>query len=104
MCVVLGAMAERLAERFWPGPLTLVLPRRADCAISLLCSAGLDSLAVRVPGHPVAQSLLRRFGSLISTIAAMPFTREQIEMHVDVLLPRCCAALLDHGVVDLAGS
>jgi aminoglycoside phosphotransferase (APT) family kinase protein len=40
-------------------------------------------------------SLLQRFGALISTIAAMPFTQEQIEMHVDVLLPRCCAAILD---------
>ncbi|MGD9744697.1 MAG: L-threonylcarbamoyladenylate synthase, partial [Dongiaceae bacterium] len=47
--------AERLAARFWPGPLTLVLPRRADCGVSLLASAGLDSLAVRVPAHPVAQ-------------------------------------------------
>lgn len=43
-------------------------------------------------------SLLQRFGALISTIAAMPFTREQIEMHMDVLLPRCCAAMLDHEV------
>lgn len=51
--------------------------------------------------HDYRLSLLRRFGSLISTIAAMPFTREQIEMHVDVLLPRCCAALVDHRVVDL---
>ena len=51
--------------------------------------------------HDYRLSLLRRFGSLISTIAAMPFTREQIELHVDVLLPRCCAALLDHEGVDL---
>jgi len=50
--------AERLAARFWPGPLTLVLPRRADCTVSLLASAGLESLAVRVPAHPVAQTLL----------------------------------------------
>lgn len=51
--------AGRLAAAFWPGPLTLVLPRRADCAISLLCSAGLDTLALRVPAHPVAQALIR---------------------------------------------
>jgi L-threonylcarbamoyladenylate synthase len=51
--------AERLARRFWPGPLTLVLPRRADGAVSLLCSAGLDTLAVRAPAHAVAQALLR---------------------------------------------
>jgi L-threonylcarbamoyladenylate synthase len=53
------ARARRLARRFWPGPLTLVLPRRPDCGISWLASAGLDSLAVRVPAHPVARSLLR---------------------------------------------
>lgn len=56
--VRIDATAERLAARFWPGPLTLVLPRRADCPVSLLASAGLDTLAVRVPAHPVAQSLL----------------------------------------------
>jgi L-threonylcarbamoyladenylate synthase len=57
--VVWSDTAERLARRFWPGPLTLVLPRRPDGAVSLLCSAGLDTLAVRAPAHPVAQALLR---------------------------------------------
>lgn len=58
--------ARLLAARFWPGPLTMVLPRREDCAISLLCSAGLDSLALRAPAHPVAQSLLRAFDGPIA--------------------------------------
>ncbi|HJQ56869.1 MAG TPA: L-threonylcarbamoyladenylate synthase [Vineibacter sp.] len=62
--------AERLAQRFWPGPLTLVLPRRADGAVSLLCSAGLDTLAVRAPGHPVAQALLRAAGRPIAAPSA----------------------------------
>ena len=53
------ARARALAERFWPGPLTLVLPRRPESPVSLLCSAGLDSLAIRVPAHPVAQAMLR---------------------------------------------
>lgn len=57
---VFDASAERLAAAFWPGALTLVLPRRPDCGIALLVSAGLDTLAVRVPAHPVAQALLRR--------------------------------------------
>ena len=57
--VVWNDTAERLAQRFWPGPLTLVLPRRPDGTVSLLCSAGLDTLAVRAPSHPVAQALLR---------------------------------------------
>lgn len=51
--------AARLAARFWPGALTLVLPRRADCALSLLVSAGLDTAAIRCPAHPLAQALLR---------------------------------------------
>jgi len=58
---VLNADAERLAAAFWPGPLTLVLPRRPDCPVSDLALAGLDSVAVRVPAHPVAQALLAEF-------------------------------------------
>jgi len=53
--------AERLAAAFWPGPLTLVLPKRADCPVADLALAGLDSVAVRMPAHPVAQALLRAF-------------------------------------------
>ncbi len=53
-------LAERLADRFWPGPLTLILPRRADCRVDLLAGAGLDTLAVRVPAHDSALALLRR--------------------------------------------
>lgn len=51
-------LSLQLAQRFWPGPLTLVLKRRADCPISWLVSAGLDTLALRVPAHPVALRLL----------------------------------------------
>jgi tRNA threonylcarbamoyl adenosine modification protein (Sua5/YciO/YrdC/YwlC family) len=56
------AAAERLAAAFWPGPLTLVLPKAADCPVATLATAGLDSVAVRVPAHPIAQALLRAFG------------------------------------------
>ncbi|HYZ34672.1 MAG TPA: Sua5/YciO/YrdC/YwlC family protein, partial [Crenalkalicoccus sp.] len=52
--VVADARARALAARFWPGPLTLVLPRRPDCAVDLLAGAGLETLAVRVPAHPLA--------------------------------------------------
>ena len=52
------ALSLQLAEQFWPGPLTLVLPRRADCGLSLLVSAGLYTVALRVPANPVAQALL----------------------------------------------
>ena len=51
--------ARSLAAVFWPGPLTLVLPRRAQCRVALLTGAGLDTLAVRVPGHLDALAVLR---------------------------------------------
>ena len=54
--------AKLLAGVFWPGPLTLVLPRQDDCPVSELATAGLDSIAVRVPDHPIARDLLRAFG------------------------------------------
>jgi L-threonylcarbamoyladenylate synthase len=57
--------AERLAAAFWPGPLTLVLPRRPDCPLADLALAGLDSVALRVPAHPLAQALLKAFGGPI---------------------------------------
>jgi L-threonylcarbamoyladenylate synthase len=58
---VFNADAERLAA-FWPGPLTLVLPKVSGCPVSDLATAGLDTVAVRVPDHPVAQDILRAFG------------------------------------------
>ena len=62
--------ARLVAQSFWPGPLTLVLRRAPDCPIALLTSAGLDTLAVRVPSHPVAMSLLRRAGRPIAAPSA----------------------------------
>ena len=55
-------VAETLAQNFWPGPLTLVLKRHANCLLSLLVSAGMDTVAIRVPAHPLAQALLRECG------------------------------------------
>ena len=57
--VVANDAARLLAKEFWPGPLTLVLPRQPDCPVALLAGAGLDTLAVRVPAHPIALALLR---------------------------------------------
>jgi len=56
------ARAIALAEAFWPGPLTLVLPKTKDCAVADLATAGLDSVAIRVPAHPLARAILRAFG------------------------------------------
>jgi L-threonylcarbamoyladenylate synthase len=57
-----NADAARLAEVFWPGPLTLVLPKAAGCPVAELATAGLDTIAVRVPNHAVAQKILVAFG------------------------------------------
>jgi L-threonylcarbamoyladenylate synthase len=56
------ADAARLAAALWPGPLTLVLPKAAACPVADLATAGLDSVAVRVPEHAVARDILRAFG------------------------------------------
>jgi L-threonylcarbamoyladenylate synthase len=59
------ARAIALAGAFWPGPLTLVLPKTGDCTVADLATAGLDSIAIRVPAHPVARDILRAFGGLV---------------------------------------
>ena len=56
--VLFSPLAEKLSAAFWPGPLTLVLPRRTDSNLSLLVSAGLNTVGVRMPDHPVAQGLI----------------------------------------------
>ena len=68
--VTFDARAALLADAFWPGPVTLVLPRPAQSTVSLLASAGLDSLAVRVPSHPVARRLLGAAGLPIAAPSA----------------------------------
>lgn len=59
-----NAIAERLAT-LWPGPLTLVLPKQDHCVVAELATAGLDTVAVRVPQHPVARDILGAFGKPI---------------------------------------
>jgi L-threonylcarbamoyladenylate synthase len=56
------AQALALAEAFWPGPLTLVLPRLPGCPVGQLATAGLGTIAVRAPSHPVARAILVAFG------------------------------------------
>ncbi len=62
--------AEKLAEEFWPGALTLVLGRQPDTAISDLVTAGLPTVAIRIPGHPVAQALLSACGKPLAAPSA----------------------------------
>lgn len=62
--------ARHLASRFWPGPLTLILPLRPDSSLSDLVTAGLDTVAVRVPDHPVARALIRAAGMPLAAPSA----------------------------------
>jgi L-threonylcarbamoyladenylate synthase len=62
--------AMALAEAFWPGPLTLVLPKTEGCAVAELATAGLDTVAIRIPAHPVARDILRLFGRPVAAPSA----------------------------------
>ena len=72
---VFTPLAETLAAAFWPGPLTLVLRRRPDCPVSHLACAGLDTIALRVPAHPVARQLLEAAGRPVVAPSANPSGR-----------------------------
>lgn len=69
---VFSPLARRLAERFWPGPLTLVLPRRQACPVSELATAGLPSIAVRQPKHEATLRLIQRVGRPLAAPSANP--------------------------------
>ncbi|MEX0807117.1 MAG: L-threonylcarbamoyladenylate synthase [Dongiaceae bacterium] len=73
--VSMNRVAERLADAFWPGPLTLVLPRRRNASVSLLASAGLETLAIRMPAHPIALDLIRLSGRPLAAPSANPSGR-----------------------------
>lgn len=113
-CVLMNEPARVAAKRFWPGPLTLVLPRKAKTKVSYLCSAGLESLAVRVPGHPVAQALLTAVGRPLAAPSAnlsggiSPTTAAHVAVglngRVDLILDGGpCAVGLESSVLDLTG-
>lgn len=110
----LEGRAALLAEAFWPGPLTLVLPRRESAGISRLVSAGLPSVAVRVPVHPLALELLsaverpiaapsaNRSGQLSPTTAN--HVRESLGDRVSAILEGGpCAVGVESTVVDMTG-
>lgn len=91
------AVAERLMERFWPGPLTLVLPK--SDRIPGIVTSGLSTVAVRMPAHPVAQELIRRAGVPVAAPSANPFgylspTRAE---HVERMLGERVDLILDGG-------
>ena len=112
--VAMSGAARQLARRFWPGALTLVLPRRADCPVSFLASAGLDTLAIRVPDHPVALALLRAFGKPVVAPSANPsgglspttagHVRDALADKVSIVLDGgACRIGIESTVIDLSG-
>lgn len=107
-----SSAAERLAEAFWPGPLTLVVPKRPEIPARL--TAGLPTVALRVPRHPVASALLRAAGVPIAAPSANPFTRlsptlashvtKGLGDRVDLVLDAGPASLgIESTVVDVSG-
>lgn len=109
-----GPAARELAATLWPGPLTLVLPRTDDSPVSLLASAGLDSLAIRVPAHPKAHALLAAADRPVVAPSANPSGRispttaqhvaEGLNGQVDVILAGGrCEIGIESTVLDLTG-
>ncbi len=89
--------ALRLAEAFWPGPLTLVLPKRSE--VPSLATGGLDSVAVRMPAHPIARELIMRCGSPLAAPSANRFTcaSPTTARHVREQLGDACGIVIDGG-------
>lgn len=106
--------AEALAHAFWPGPLTLVLHLRADHGVSSLVTAGLDTLAVRVPAHPTARAILTAFDGPVAAPSAnpsgqiSPTTADHVRAGLDgriaaILNDGPCGVGLESTIVGLAG-
>ncbi|MCH2249474.1 MAG: threonylcarbamoyl-AMP synthase [Cognatishimia sp.] len=95
--------ADRLAQAFWPGPLTLVLPLKDTAGISPLVTAGKDTLAVRMPAHPVAQALLAAFQGPIAAPSANPSGRisPTLAAHVAEGLGTRVDGIVDGGACDV---
>ena len=112
---ILDSRAQRLAEEFWPGPLTLVLPSRPNSGLASAVQAGLDTLALRWPAHPVATAVLEQFGGPVAAPSANPSGRlsPTSGLHVAEALDGRLSLVLDGGpsviglestIVHLAGS
>ena len=96
---VITDTARLLAEAFWPGPLSLVLQKRPACGIADLVSAGLDTIALRAPAHPVAQALLAEVKLPIAAPSANRSGRVSptTAAHVEAELGELPAMILDGG-------
>ncbi|MDE2514455.1 MAG: threonylcarbamoyl-AMP synthase [Rhodospirillales bacterium] len=113
--VAADARARSLAAAFWPGALTLVLPRAAACPVAEIAGAGLPSLAVRVPSHDGARALLRAIGRPVAAPSANPSGRvspttaahvlEGLYGRIDAVLEGgACPVGVESTVLDLTGA
>ena len=113
--VTVDDRARAVIARFWPGPLTLVLPRRPDSPVSLLASAGLDTIAVRLPDHAVARAVIAAAGRPIAAPSAnrSGAVSPTLAQHVAESLGARVGLILDGGpcrvgvestVLDLSGT
>ena len=98
-----NAEARALAQSFWPGPLTLVVPVAATCTVSALARAGLDSIGLRVPAHPIALALLAAFGKPVAAPSANRSGRVSPTRadHVAADLAGRIEAILDGGATEV---
>lgn len=96
---VFSPLATRLAAAFWPGPLTLVVPRTADCPVCELACAGLPTIALRVPSHPVMQAVLQAFAKPVAAPSANLSGRPSptLAAHVESELGAHVALVVDGG-------
>ncbi len=112
---VFDARARALVERFWPGPLTLVLPRRENGGLSDLVSAGLPTVAVRLPAHPVARAVIAASGCPVAAPSANPsgrvsptraeHVRDGLDGRVAMIVDGgACAVGVESTVLDLTGA
>jgi L-threonylcarbamoyladenylate synthase len=112
---IFDARAEELATRFWPGPLTLILKRKPGSPVCDLVTAGLDSIAIRVPSHPVARALLSAAGGPIAAPSANRSGRvsattaihvaEELGARADMILAAGKTTLgLESTILDLSGA
>lgn len=107
-----NAQAAKLAEAFWPGPLTFVLPKRSSSNLSLLALAGLETVAIRMPNHPLMQSVLDKVGLLAAPSAnpsgsISPTCAEDVEEAFKGTIPVLdggrCEVGLESTILDLSG-
>ncbi|WP_426610695.1 L-threonylcarbamoyladenylate synthase [Bradyrhizobium sp. McL0616] len=95
--------ALKLAEAFWPGPLTLVVPKTEGCPVADLATAGLDTVAIRIPAHPVAQAILRAFGGAVVAPSAniSGHVSPTLAAHVESDLAGRIDLIIDGGPVEV---